>query len=268
MTTASMLQSQPIRTGSTAKRRWLRFVCLTDTQSLTKRGKLNSGAWFLIEVKDEGSHPNPIDLWGGVPHPLIICMPMISSSAVIQSYYFHLGPIHLTLLIPLLGYIAFYCKNHRQSWLVLNVDSNSGARGARWARYSKVGDRGFFTWWGMMWFTDVTGAPRHWVCWNTDGLDDRWVSPCLPDAKAWLNLSSKIQQAHCAAGLARLGSDCAGLRCAGLTAAARWLRQNQAADWVMRINKISPMSLEAELLSEVNIYVLIKVNNILLFCEV
>lgn len=64
MTTASMSRSQPIRTGSTAKRRRLRFVCLTGTQSLTKRGKLNSGALFLMEVKDEGTHPKPIDLQG------------------------------------------------------------------------------------------------------------------------------------------------------------------------------------------------------------
>ncbi len=64
MSTASMLQNQPIRTGSTAKRRWLRFACLTGTQSLTKRGKLNLGALFLMEVKDEGTYPKPIDLWG------------------------------------------------------------------------------------------------------------------------------------------------------------------------------------------------------------
>lgn len=120
MPTASILQNQPIRTGSTAKRRWLRFVCVTGTQSLTKRGKLNSGALFLMEVKDDSIHPKPIELQGrSTPppsdrlhsHDLQLC----SSPKLLLSSWTY---IHPALLVPRLDHTACYCKSRVQTLLV------------------------------------------------------------------------------------------------------------------------------------------------------
>lgn len=54
-----MLQREPIRTGSTAKTRRLRFVCLSGTQSLIKRDMVNPDALFFNEAKVDGTCPKP-----------------------------------------------------------------------------------------------------------------------------------------------------------------------------------------------------------------
>ncbi len=88
-----------------------------------------------------------------------------------------------------------------------------------------AGDAGVCAPWGMMWSTNVTGVPDRRLCWISD---DGWVSQYLPDAKAWLNLSSKKQQAPA---VKLQLPDC-------------YVR-TEATDWLMRINKISTVCLEA-----------------------
>lgn len=174
---------------------------------------------------------------------------MTSSSGVIQSYYFYLGPVHLTYY-HFLSIQHFITKISDKDDLICSSKSSSEARGARWATHCSflhgLEIQGFAL--NGEWCNSRTSLvlPLHWLCRITYGLDDLWAWQCLPEAKAWLNVSSEASRPTPAAGLARLGWDCSGLRCAWLAAAARKLCQKQASDWVMRINKISPMCLEAE----------------------
>lgn len=166
MPTASTLRSQPIRTGSTAKRRWLRFVCLTGAKSLTQWGKLNSDALFLMEVKDEGTHPKHIRTTGA-EHPtpsdrlhardLQLCSDpkLLLSSWTYPSYF-----ISTTYSILL------------QKSLVCTVDSSCGAKGfARWARHSVV----FLRWLEINSIGNDVIYGRHWFSPPLVVLDHRWL---------------------------------------------------------------------------------------------
>ena len=87
-----------------------------------------------MKVKDEGTHPKPVELQGlSAPPSLNIYTHMTSSSALIQSYYFLPGPIHFILYYyPFLTIQHFNGKDADKH--DLSVDFSTEARGARRAR--------------------------------------------------------------------------------------------------------------------------------------
>ena len=93
---ASMLQSQAIRTGSTAKRRWLRFVCWQAPKVWQRVVNWALAPYFSQRWKMEAPAQKPFR--GREPKTLIVYTPMTSSTAVIQSY-FHLRSIRFSLYL-------------------------------------------------------------------------------------------------------------------------------------------------------------------------